>query len=71
MVMATIETNNLLSTAEAAILLGERVDTLQKYCQRNVIVGAIKLGSSWLIPKESIDEFKQKRRGRGRPKKLA
>lgn len=66
--MANIETNDMLTTAEAAELLGDGTlpITLQKHCQRKVIQ-AIKLGHSWLIPRESLQKFKESRRGPGRP----
>jgi excisionase family DNA binding protein len=68
MVMANIDTDQLLTTAEAAALIGNgmRPGTVQKHIVRKNIKG-IKLGSDWLIHREEILKFIENRRPPGRP----
>jgi excisionase family DNA binding protein len=66
-----IEIDDMLTTAVFASLVGASTDTIQKYCQRNVIPGATKAGNSWLIPKAQVKTFKSTPRRRGRPPKVA
>jgi excisionase family DNA binding protein len=68
MVMANIDTDQLLTTAEAARLIGNgmRPGTVQKHIKRDNIKG-IKLGSDWLIHRDEILRFIETRRPPGRP----
>jgi excisionase family DNA binding protein len=68
MVMANINTDNLLTTAEAADFLGGgiRPETIQKHIVRQNLK-AIKFGSSWMIEKDELIKFSDKRRPPGRP----
>jgi excisionase family DNA binding protein len=66
-----IDTSSMLTTADFAKLINSKADTVQKYCQRNIISGAVKAGHSWLIPRDQVEKFKKNRRTRGRPPKVA
>lgn len=59
--MATINTNEVLTTKEAASLLRVTVDTVKKYCQIGRIK-AINVGRQWLIPKAEITRYNKERR---------
>jgi excisionase family DNA binding protein len=65
--MATINTSDFLTTAEAAQSLGLAIDSVTAYCNQRKL-GAVKVGYIWLIPKTDIRKFKEKRRLPGRPK---
>jgi excisionase family DNA binding protein len=63
-----IETNDMLTTSEAARLLGDGTHPglIQKHCQRGVIK-AVKVGKQWLISIKEITTFKETRKPPGRP----
>jgi excisionase family DNA binding protein len=67
--MALIETKDMLTTTEAAKLLGDgtRPGAIRLHCQRGTIK-ATKVGDSWLINKKDLANFRESRRSRGRPK---
>ena len=67
--MATIETNDLWDTTEAAEFLGISKDSVKKYCQLGAIE-AIKMGRSWFISKSEVRRYKKESLGKkGRPSK--
>ena len=66
--MATVNTDNLLTTDQAAEILGLEPGSVKKYCQSGKIA-ALKLGRSWMIPKHSLKGFSSNRKAVGRPKK--
>ena len=71
MSMATIETNDVVTTAEFAEAVGLSIDTIKSHCQRKSI-NAVKVGGKagvWVISKSELVRFKNERRSRGRPKK--
>lgn len=73
MPVPTINTNEYLSTAEAATTLDVDVDTVRRYCANHAegktpAIEGIQVGRSWLIHKATLKEFIAERRGKGRPK---
>lgn len=66
--MPQINTDKLLTTAQAAEIIGVSADTVKKYCQRGSIK-ALKIGWSWMIIPEELKKY-QKTKGQnvGRPK---
>jgi excisionase family DNA binding protein len=63
-----IQTNDFISTEDAAKLLELSVDTVRRYCnhQKPKIFGK-KIGRDWFIPKAEIKRFLRERRTPGRP----
>lgn len=68
--MATIDTTDFMTTAQAAKALDLSVDTIKKYCQQGDLSG-VKVGSIWLVPKSEIKRYKEERKDVGRPSKGA
>jgi excisionase family DNA binding protein len=68
MVMANIDTDQLLTTSEAAKLIGGgmRAETVQKHIVRKNING-LKIGTNWMIYRDEVLRFIDKRRPPGRP----
>lgn len=66
--MANIDTEQFLTTAEAAALIGKgmRPETVQKHIARNNIKG-IKFGVSWMIHRDEVLRFIENRKPPGRP----
>ena len=58
----------MLTTPEAAALLGVQPKTVSKYIKRGLI-NAQRHGRDYWIEQSEIERFKTERRGRGRPKK--
>jgi excisionase family DNA binding protein len=61
-----IDLENHYTVEEVAALLNTNVDAIRKHYQRNTIK-IVRFGKSILISKEEVEEFRKKRRGRGRP----
>lgn len=59
--------NASYTTAQAAELLGLSVSTLRVYLGNGEFPSSYKLGRDWFITGEDIEEFKAKRRPKGRP----
>lgn len=49
---------------ECAEILGLKVDDVRNYCRRDRFAGAVRLGNEWLIPRETVQEYLTKSRGR-------
>lgn len=65
--MATVDTDKLLTSTEAAEILGLSKDSVKKYCQTGALE-AIKLGRSWFIEKKEVMRYKRENLGNsGRP----
>ncbi len=65
--MAILNTDNLLTTAQAGDALGLSTDTVKVYCTKGKI-DAVKVGHIWMIPKKEVDRYKRERNTVGRPK---
>ena len=48
----------LLTTQQAADLLGINLNNISLRCRQGKIPGAVQIGGRWLIPEESRDEIK-------------
>ena len=48
----------LLTTQQAADLLGINLNNISLRCRQGKIPGAVQIGGRWLIPEESLDEIK-------------
>ena len=48
----------LLTTQQAADLLGINLNNVSLRCRQGKIPGAVQIGGRWLIPEESLDEIK-------------
>ena len=48
----------LLTTQQAADLLGINLNNISLRCRQGKIPGAVQIGGRWLIPEESIAEIK-------------
>ena len=55
---------NYLTTHEAALLIGRGANMILKLCQNGRLDGAEKLGGCWLIPRNSVLNYKPNKRGR-------
>lgn len=64
--MATIDTKDYFTTAQAAAELELSTETVKKYCQKQIISG-LKFGNSWMVPKKEIRRYMKERKERGRP----
>lgn len=63
-----IEANvRVISTAEAATLLGVKQDTVRKWIQRGLIKPAATVGQSYLLSEKVCRAFKRKKRPHGNP----
>jgi len=63
-----LETNEHVSTQDAAEILELSVDTVRRYCNHsNPKIFGKKIGRDWLIPKSEIKRFLRERRKPGRP----
>lgn len=58
----------MLTTTEAATLLGIQPKSVTRYIERDLIK-AEKKGRDYLIAQEELDRFQRERRGRGKPKR--
>lgn len=72
MAVATIETTEYLSTAEAAEMLGLDTDTVRRYCRnasegRTPSLKGMQVGRAWLVHKDEIDRYRKERKDPGRP----
>ena len=72
--MATIETNEYLSTAEAAHRIGGiDAETVRRYCAnydegKTPAIEALLMGRSWFIHRDIVKQFKTERNSVGRPR---
>lgn len=48
----------LLTTQQAADMLGINLNNISLRCRQGKIHGAVQIGGRWLIPEESLDEIK-------------
>lgn len=48
----------LLTTHQAADLLGINLNNISLRCRQGKIPGAVQIGGRWLIPEEELDEIK-------------
>ena len=62
-----LNNKTVLTTNEAAELLGLKPESVQKYCNRKQI-HAIKFGRDWFITPKEIERFRKNQRPVGRPK---
>lgn len=70
--MATIETTEYLSTAEAADRLDLDTDTVRRYCKnaeegKTPALKGMQVGRAWLIHRNEIARYEKERRDPGRP----
>lgn len=60
-----------VTTMEAAKILGKGSNLIAKLCQAGRLVGAEKIGNTWMIPRESIENYiPMRQRGRTREERL-
>jgi excisionase family DNA binding protein len=59
----------MMTTADAAIELEIKPDSVKKLCQRGVLP-ATKVGRDWLIDRNDLDQYKLIRRTPGQPRKV-
>lgn len=72
--VATIETTEFLTCAEAGKQLKLSADTVRQYCH-NKAKGKtpafdgfqMKAGSEWFIHRKEVDRYEKERQGKGRP----
>lgn len=75
MTLATINTDECFTTAEAAKKIGGvSPHTVTRYCLnheegKTPAIEAMRWGRTWLIHKDEINRFKKERRDPGRPPK--
>lgn len=76
MTVATIETDDYLTTEEAAAVLGLSMDSVRRYLNnaltddpnaRPKLIGT-SIGRTWLIHKDEVERYQRDRKNRGRPK---
>jgi excisionase family DNA binding protein len=61
-----------VTVAEAANIMGKGMNFVGKLCRANRFLGAVKMGNSWIIPRESVLNYKPGKRGpKPRKAKLA
>lgn len=70
--MATIETTEYLSTAQAASMLKLDTDTIRRYCKnsqegKTPALNGIQVGRAWLVHRDEIARYKSERKIPGRP----
>jgi len=58
---------NLLTTAQAARIVGVSADWIAQCCQNGRFPGAIQPGRDWLIPRAEVEAFAAAERPRGNP----
>jgi excisionase family DNA binding protein len=63
----TKELAGMMTTTQAAAVIGTTQATVRVWCNEDRFKGAIKAGRDWLIPKDEVKTFKP--RPRGRPRK--
>jgi len=56
--------NKFLNATEAAFLLGVSKTTVADWCQRGFVPGAEKVGTIWIIPKDSLGKIDRPQMGR-------
>ncbi len=63
----------MLTTTEAAAVLGVKADTIKHWCKQGKFPGAYCIANRlWQIPREDVDALiKNPPRGRGRPRHAA
>jgi len=66
--MADLPVSHYLPTSEAAALAGITPGRLRQLCQAGEVAGAIKLGSAWLIPRQSAESLAAEPSSTGRPR---
>jgi hypothetical protein len=49
---------------ECGEIMDMTVDTVRNYCRRGRFAGAIQFGNEWLIPRATVDQYMEKRRGK-------
>lgn len=74
MTVARVDTEKLLTTADAAEELDIPVETVQQYCRfyhldRTPAIRCHQFGRSYMIERRDLDAFKANRPKRGRPPK--
>jgi excisionase family DNA binding protein len=52
-----------ITTVEASALIGKCESMIARLCQNGRLIGARKIGKTWLIPREAIESYTQKKRG--------
>ena len=72
MTVATIETTEYFSTAQAAEALDLDTDTVRRYCKNGAegktpALDGMQVGRAWLIHRDEIKRYKKERRDPGRP----
>lgn len=63
-----VDMGDWLVTAEVADLLHVDTSRVRRYCESGDLK-AVKLGGSWIVKKEDLEQFKKVRRRIGRPNK--
>ena len=65
-----LERHGMVTPQEAAKILDSSTVLIHRYCHIGKFAGAEQLpGGFWVIPLESVMDYKKNRRGPGRPRK--
>jgi hypothetical protein len=54
---------NFVTSVQAAEMLGKGINLIAKLCQSGRLPRAEKIGNAWLIPRESVLNYKPMKRG--------
>jgi hypothetical protein len=52
-----------VTTVEASVLMGKCESMIARLCQTGRLLGAHKIGKTWLIPRASVESYTPGRRG--------
>lgn len=67
--MSTTHLEPLVALSDAAEFLGVTTGRIRQLITKdNSVIGAIKVGPIWVIPKENLKAFKRIKRPNGRPR---
>jgi len=54
---------NYLSVTEAASVMGKGRNLVGKLCRTGRLAGAVQIGTTWIIPREAVLNYKPEKRG--------
>ena len=60
--MPIVDTDKMMTCAEAAKFLGLATDSVKKYCQKGTIEG-LKFGRMWMISRNEVKRYKKENLG--------